>query len=179
MADFDVFASTLLEESKRFFERASEANGGAGEAPNLHAALMLAFCALEAHVNAVADEMTRRDNITPHVLGVLLEKEVRLLNGRFGLDSRLRIFRLEDRIYLLHDRFGMKPDVHGAWRPALSGALNLRNKLTHPKGVPTITVDAVKRAVQAVIDAIDALYRAIYDRPFPVAARELSSKLDF
>ncbi len=123
MADFDVFASTLLEEAKRFVERASEANGGSGEAPNLHAALMLAFCALEAHVNAVADEMARRDNLTPHVLGVLLEKEVRLLDGRFELDNRLRIFRLEDRIYLLHDRFGMKPDVHGVWRPALGGAL--------------------------------------------------------
>ena len=179
MPDFDVFASTLLEEAKRFVERAVEARGGNRESPNLHAGLMLAFCALEAHVNAVADEMSQRNGQSPHVLGVLLEKEVRLTNGKFELDNRLRISRLEDRIYLLHGYFGIKPDLHGSWRAALAGALDLRNKLTHPKGVPTITVDAVKSAVQAVIDTIDALYRAVYDKPFPVAIRELASKLDF
>jgi hypothetical protein len=179
MPDFDVFASTLLEEAKRFVERAVAARGGSGEAPNLHAGLMLAFCALEAHVNAVADEMAQRGGQPPHVMGVLLEKEVRLVDGRFELDNRLRISRLEDRVYLLHAYFGLKPDLHGPWRAALAGALGLRNKLTHPKGVPTITVDAVKGAVQAVIDTIDSLYRALYDRPFPVATRELASKLDF
>ena len=59
---------------------------------------MLAFCALEAHVNAVADEMSQRDNQSPHVLGVLLEKEVRLKDGKFELDNRLRIFRLKTNL---------------------------------------------------------------------------------
>jgi len=161
MADFDVFASTLLEESKRFVEKASEANGGTAEAPNLHAALMLAFCALEAHVNAVADEMARRDNLTPHVLGVLLEKDVRLFNGKFELDNRLKIFRLEDRIYLLHDRFGTKPDVHGSWRPALSSALDLRNKLTHPKGGGSCRVPGWCRIRHATRPAMRVPSRAL------------------
>lgn len=179
MQDFDVFASMLLEEAKRFVERAVESSGGAGEAPNLHAGLMLAFCALEAHVNAVADEMAQRGDQPPHVLGVLMEREVRLKDGKYELDNRLRLSRLEDRIHLLHGYFAIKSDIQGGWRMALAGALDLRNKLTHPKGVPTITVGAVKSALQAVIDTIDAMYRAIYDRPFPGAIRELASKLDF
>jgi hypothetical protein len=140
---------------------------------------MLAFCSLEAHVNAVADEMSQRDGLAPHELSLLLEKDVSLSDGVYELENRLKIFRLEDRIYFLHARFGMKPDVHGEWRGRLGGAISLRNQLTHPKGIPSITVDAVKQAVRAVIDTIDALYRALYDRPFPVAARELASKMDF
>jgi hypothetical protein len=169
----------LLEEAKRFLERATEARGGAGEAPNLHAALMLAVCSLEAHVNAVADEMSQRDGLNPHELSVLLEKEVSLQDGSYQLENRLKIFRLEDRLDFLHTRFGIKPDVHGEWRGRLAGALSLRNQLTHPRGVPLITVDGVKQSVRAVIDTIDALYQALYDRPFPVATRELASKLDF
>jgi hypothetical protein len=179
LPDFDLFASTLLEEAKRFLERAIEARGGIGEASNLHAALMLAFCSLEAHVNAVADEMSQRDGLTPHELSVLLERDVRLSDGQYEIENRLKMFRIEDRLYFLHSRFGMKPDVHGEWRGRLAGALSLRNQQTHPKGVPSITADAVKHALLAVIVTIDALYRALYDRPFPVAGRELASKLEF
>jgi hypothetical protein len=179
LADFDLFAATLLEEAKRFLERAIDARSGLAESPNLHASIMLAFCSLEAHVNGVSDEMAQRDGLTPHEVGVLLEKDVALSDGIYAIENRLRMFRLEDRIYFLHARFGMKPDLHGEWRARLAGALRLRNQLTHPRGVPTITVAAVKQAVQAVIDTIDALYRALYDRPFPAAGRELTSNLEF
>ena len=179
MAEIDEFATSLFEEAKRFLERAIEAKGGIGEEPNLHAALMLAFCSLEAHVNAVADEMSQRDGLIPHELSVLLEKDVSLSDGTYELENRLKIFRLEDRIYFLHARFGMRPNVHGEWRRRLADALSLRNQLTHPKGIPSITVGAVKQAIRAVIDTIDALYRALYDRPFPTATRELASKLEF
>jgi hypothetical protein len=179
LPDFDEFSSSLLEEAKRFLERAIEARGGSGEMPNLHAALMLAFCSLEAHVNAVADEMAQRNGLTPHELGVLLEREVNLTNGVYELENRLKIFRLEDRIYFLHSRFGIQPDIHGEWRGRLGNALSLRNQLTHPKGIPSITVEAVKQAIGAVIDTIDALYCALFDRPFPAAARGLGSKLEF
>ncbi len=38
-----------------------------------------------AHVNAVADEMSQRKDQPPHVLGILLEQEVRLKDGKFEL----------------------------------------------------------------------------------------------
>lgn len=181
MADFDAFARTLLEESKRFLERAIEANGGAAEQPNLHAALMLAFCSLEAYVNTVADEMAERTGmaLSLHEIGVLLERDVRLTEGRFELMGNLKIAKLEDRICLLHTRCGIKPDLGGQWRSKLSGALSLRNDLTHPKVVPNITVNATKRALEAVVETIDSLFKAIYDKSFPAAARQLGSTMDF
>lgn len=178
MMEIDAFAATLLEEAKRFLERASEAKGTSAEAPNLHAALMLAFCALEAHVNAVADEQATRKDLSAHTKAVLLEKEVRIEKGEFVLDSRLRMSRLEDRIQVLH-RVGPKPDVSGSWLSALRAAIDLRNKLTHPKDVPNISIVAVTRAVEAVVETIDALYQAIYKRRFPAAQRKLNSSMDF
>jgi hypothetical protein len=49
VAEFDQFASTLLEEAKRFLEKSREADDAAGKAAFLHATVMLAFCAFEAH----------------------------------------------------------------------------------------------------------------------------------
>lgn len=176
--DRDEFASSLLEEAKRFLERAEETKGEQGEMPYLHAALMLAFCSLEAHVNAVADEIAVRDGIAPNDMSVLQEREIRLKDGEFVLDQRLKIYRLEDRLLVLH-RLGVRPDINGDWRGPLSAAMDLRNKLTHPKAVPSITAGAVKKAIQAVIDTIDALYQAVYRKRFPAAKRQLQSTLDF
>lgn len=178
MEHIDEFASSLLEEAKRFLERAGESGDAVGEAANLHAALMLAFCSLEAHVNAVADEIALRPGHSPHILGILLEKDVHLKDGEFLVGKGLKMARLEDRILALH-QLGRKPDTAGGWRPALAGAIDLRNKLTHPKAVPHITRNAVSKALQAVIDTVDALYGAVYKRRFPAAQRQLASKLDF
>ncbi len=57
MSDFDSFAIELLEEAKRFLERAVAESGEAAERPFLHAALLMSFSALESHVNALAQEL--------------------------------------------------------------------------------------------------------------------------
>jgi hypothetical protein len=177
--DIDQFASSLLEQAKRFFQRAVETGGGAGESPNLHAALMLAVCALEGHVNSVAEEMSLRDNITAHEAGILLEKNVRLVDGQFTLDPALRMWRLEDRLNFLHARFGVFPTADTAWRSRLAGALDLRNKLSHPKIAAPITVAAVRNALEAIVRTIDVLYVALYNRPYPMTPLGLNSSLDF
>lgn len=178
--NIDAFASTLLEEAKRFLELAKEADEPAGRDANLHASLMLSFCALEAHVNAVADEMAMTKNLLSHDRGVLLEREVRLEDGQFKLKKELKIFRLEDRILFLHARFSkalLDKKVH--WWASLKAALGIRNQLTHPKEATTITVDSVEASIQSIIDAIDALYQAIYGKGFPALSRGLQSKLTF
>lgn len=179
MSDIDAFAASLLEESKRFYELAIESNGGPGEQPNLHAALMLAFCSLEAHVNAVADEVAIRSGISVHDQALLLERVVELKKGTHSLHPKaLKISRLEDRIFVLH-RLGIKPNPDGAWAAGLASATDLRNKLTHPKVAPAITTGSVRKALEAVIETIDALYVAVYNRRFPAANRRLASRLDF
>ena len=178
MSNIDSFAASLLEEAKRFLEKAGENDGPEAEAANLHAALMLAFSSLEAHVNSVADEISLRKGIAPHDLGALREKDVQLKDGEYHLSSKLKIHRLEDRIAILHRIFTNKPAI-GPWKSKLSSATDLRNKLTHPKEVPTISVASVKRAIEAVIETIDALYQAVYGKRFPAANRKLESKLEF
>lgn len=179
MSDIDTFASSLLEESKRFLEKATESDEEEAISAFLHASVLLAFSSLEAHVNAVADEIASRQDVSVHDRGILLEMKVELRNGEFVLQGNdLKITRLSDRILVLH-RLGMKPNVDGPWLGRLKAATDLRNKLTHPKSVPTIGVNPVRIAIEAVVETIDALYVAVYKTRFPAAYRRLHSKLTF
>lgn len=179
MPEIDDFARGLLEEAKRYLEKASESEEEAAVNAHLHAALMLAFCSLEAHINAIADEFSARPDFSAHEKGVILEKEVRLENGEFVLSNTLKMARLEDRIQFLHFKFSAPLDRSKPRWSQLIEALALRNKLTHPKGALDITEAAISRAIQAIIDTIDGLYRAIYGKAFPAANRGLQSKLTF
>jgi hypothetical protein len=178
MSDIDEFASSLLEEAKRLLEKATETSESEAERAYLHAALLLAFCSLEAHVNSVADEIAARPSTPIHSKGVLLEKRVELKKGEFVLQNSPQISRLMDRILLLH-QLGPKPNVDSEWHSRLIIATELRNKLTHPKMVPTLSAASVKKAIESVIETIDKLYVAVYKSRFPAAHRSLDSKLSF
>jgi hypothetical protein len=180
VAEIDLFANQLLEEAKRFFEKAKECSDAAAEAAHLHAALMLSFCSLEAHVNSIADEFSVRLDLSAHERGLMLERDVGLEDGEFRVKTGLRMARLEDRIEFLHAKFSGKPvDRSLPWWGQLSAATNLRNHLTHAKSVPAINQGAVKSAIQATIDALGALYQAIYKRKFPLTGQGLQSRLTF
>ena len=180
MSQIDLFANQLLEEAKRFLEKARESSDAISEAANLHAALMLSFCALEAHVNAIGEEFSGLADLSAHEKGVLLERDVRLEGGEFRLKPGLRMARLEDRIELLHAKLSGKPvDRSSTWWTQLGTATNLRNQLTHARDVPAISQNAVRNATQAIVDALEALYQAIYKRKFPPANQGLRSRLNF
>jgi hypothetical protein len=179
VADIDDFATSLLEEAKRFLEKAVEASAEVPRNANLHASLMLAFCSLEAHVNAIAEEFSNRPELTPHDKGILLERDVKLKGGEFTLGN-FRMYRLEDRILFLHRRFSGKPiEKSVTWWPRLKSAIDSRNKLTHPKVAHTVTVENVRDALAAVINSLDALYMAIYKKGLPSANLALNSLLTF
>lgn len=180
MSNIDDFASTLLEEAKRYLELGKEAGEPVARNAHLHASLMLSFCALEAHVNAVADEMAIRSHLSAHDLGILKEREVRLKDGAFNLTNDLKMFRLEDRILYLHARFATKPfNKTVAWWSHLKTSLIIRNRLTHPKDEVLIKVNEVEASLNAIIEAIDALYLGIYGKRFPAVMTGLQSRLTF
>jgi hypothetical protein len=180
VAEIDLFANQVLEEAKRFLEKAGESADSVAEAANLHAALMLSFCSLEAHVNSICEEFSIRQDLSAHEKALLLEKEVRLEDGEFRLGSTLKMARLEDRMEFLHSKFAGKPiDRSSAWWGRLNEAAKLRNKLTHAKTVPPVTQAAVKDAILAIVQALDSLCRAIYKRGFPSAGQGLASSLSF
>src|ERR1700676_3732158 len=106
----------------------------------LHASLMLSFCALEARVNSMSDEASLRSDLSEHERGLVLERDVRLQDGKFEVHSGLKIIRLEDRIEFLHTKLSGKPiDKSASWWGQLQSAVHLRNDLTHAKAVPAIT----------------------------------------
>lgn len=180
MDSIDTFASLLLEEAKRFLELAGEASEDEGVNAHLHASVVLAFCALEAHVNAVSDEMALQKGLTAHEKSILLEREVRLENGQYKLKSDLKMHRLEDRILFLFARFTKSTlDKDAPWWAKLKVSLKVRNQISHPKDVTTLTKKDVATSIQAIIDCLDALYQAIYGRRLPAAARGLQSKMTF
>ena len=177
MDSIDTFASLLLEEAKRFLELAGEASGDQGANANLHAGMVLAFCALEAHINAVSDEMALQKGLTAHEKSILLEREVRLDNGQYKLKNVLKMHRLEDRILFLFARFTLDKDA--PWWAKLKESLNVRNKISHPKDVTALTKQDVETSIQAIVDCLDALYQAIYGSRLPAASRGLQSKMTF
>lgn len=180
MSDIDDFAGQLVEEAKRFLEKGAESSDLIAKAAYLHAALMLAFSGLEAHVNAIADEFSSRAELTVHERAFLLEKDIRLSDGEFVVRNSLKMSRLEDRIEFLHRKFSGKAiDRTQVWWSAMSNAVDLRNQLTHPKGIPQITENAIKSAIQSIIEALDAIYQALYRRKLPMASRGLMSRLVF
>jgi hypothetical protein len=180
VADLDSFANQLLEEAKRFLERAVSSCDEVARTANLHAALMLSFCALEAHINLIAEEFSIRTDLSAHEKGILLERDVRLEDGEFKVQNTLKMVRLEDRIEFLHNKLSGKPiDKSAKWWGELVEALHLRNQLTHAKTVPSVSHIAVQKAIQAILDALDALVRAIYKKKLPAADMGLNSRLTF
>lgn len=182
MSNIDGFAASLFEEAKRFLELARTAavnQDEAGQAGYSHATIMLAFGALEAHVNAVADEMALQKGLSVHDKAVLLEKDVKLDDGRYKLSTALKMYRLEDRILFLHARFTSKPVDKSTWLPALRTATGYRNSLTHPKSATEVTIKNAEDTIYAIIESLDALYLAIYKKSLPVRSLGLHSKLSF
>jgi hypothetical protein len=142
---------------------------------------MLSFGALEAHINAISEEFSRRSDLSVHEKGMLLEKDVKLDDGVFELAHGLKIARLEDRIDFIYRKFSGNPIDRSpaGWHGRLAAATKRRNELTHAKDVPSIAVADVRRAIEAIVDTLDALFRALYKSPFPPASRGVSSKMTF
>lgn len=181
MASVDETSGVLLEEAKRFLEKAHDEASEAGKTAYLHAALNLGFCSLEAHVNAIADDFLTRKDLSLTDRSILCEKDIRFSNGEFVIDEgKLKIFRLDDRIQFLHRRFSGKPiDRKSSWWSELQSAQLLRNKLAHPKDAPAVDERSVARGLQAILDIVSALYKGIYKRKFPGSTRGLQSGLTF
>ena len=180
MANVDEFSRTLIEEAKRFYEKALGETDQEGKTAYLHGALVLGFCAFEAYINAIADDFLDNQTLPIHEKAILSEKDVILENGAFGLSNQLKMYRLEDRIQFLYRRFSGNPfDKDSLWWNNLKAGINTRNKLTHPKEMIPIPESMVKNSIQSIIDALDTLYKAIYNREYPPARRGLHSTMSF
>ena len=64
MSDRDIYARNLLEETKRFLEKANAEIDHEGKQAYLRAALIIGFSALEAHIYSIADDFSSRSDFT-------------------------------------------------------------------------------------------------------------------
>jgi hypothetical protein len=182
MAALDTFASTLLEEAKRFLEKASESSDSDSRDAYLHSALLLGFVAFEAHVNAIADDFLSNDDLHPYERGLLAEQAVELSDGEFEVKKKtLKMQRLEDRIQFLCRRFSKKPiDRKEPYWSQFIEASRLRNSLTHPKEeLPTVSEAAVRRGLTALIELLNVMYLSLYRKGLPAYKRGTESRLSF
>jgi hypothetical protein len=179
LAEIDAFASQLLEEAKAFLEKSRAANTGNAKDAFLHASLNLGFCALEAHVNAIAEDFLTRHDLSAHERSLLSETKVELADGEFRLSQQMQIYRLEDRLLFLCQRFSKgRLDRTAAYWGQFKDALTLRNSLTHPKKPAVVTEASVERALMAILQMLDVVYKRIYGKNYPPRKRGLQSTID-
>jgi hypothetical protein len=182
MAALSDFAADLLEEAKRFLEKATVTADADGKKAFLHSALLVGFAAFEAHVNAIADDFLTRPELTPHERGLLAEAQVDLVDGQFRVkEDNLKIQRLDDRVLFLCRRFSATPiERKASYWGKFNEATRLRNKLTHPKGGHlNVTEAEVKNALGALIELLNVIYLAIYKKKLPAHSNGLMSKRTF
>jgi hypothetical protein len=180
MSGIDQFASKLFEQAKHFLEKAKGEDSEAGKESYLNAALLLGVSALEAHVNAVADEMLMYRDISLLDRSILSEKDYQLENGEFKLINHLKMYRLLDRIQYLHVRFSDSSlDKTSNWWGQVNNAIHTRNSIVHPREKLLLKQEVVESSLQGILEALDALYRALYKKSYPALGRKLDSNLNF
>jgi hypothetical protein len=182
MAAIDDFAKLLFDEAKVFLEKGRDAPSLDAQTAYFHASLLLGFSALEAHLNSIADDFfTTYPTLNLLDKSILEEKEIELRDGEYALTTRLKMFRLEDRIDYLSRRFaGKLIDKSDPYWTDFKAALRLRNNLTHPKEPPDIDAGAVERALTAILELLNVLYRDIYRvKGYPGYGRGLDTTMAF
>jgi hypothetical protein len=110
----------------------------------------------------------------------MFERRIGLIDGKFELSEQLQMYRLEDRLLFFGRRFsGEMMDTSARHWGELKNALNIRNDLTHPKVKPEVTIESVQRALAAILETLDILYRRVYRRGYPSLRRGLASNMSF
>jgi len=181
MTSPDQFCTRLLEQAKWHYLNSKSSRSDETRGAYLNAALMLGFAALEAHLNAIAADFAEHKSSVLGVLdrSVLFERRYYLSEGAFALAEDLKMYSIEDRVQFIHRRFSGKPiRTDTKWWLDLKHGIDTRNKLTHPRGSVHISDAMVQQTLEAVVAAIDALYRAVYKRRFPAAALGLDTRLE-
>ena len=175
MESFDAFVFELLEESKSFFETAKRTNDEFSKKAFLNASMLLSISAIEAGINSIIADILIEpyiDHYPTHDQGLLLEKDVKLENGKFVLSNSLKISRLTDRIEYLYSKFSKKPLKQDSefmkWYTLLKQSIDYRNKLVHPKEGIELTENQIENTLLSVLVVLNKLFLVIYKKKIPV-----------
>jgi hypothetical protein len=180
MNNADIFSRELIEESKCFLEKAKKETGNEAKTAYLHASLFIAFSALEAHLNSIAEDFLGRKDLAVLEKSILFEKQITFEAGEFKLTEQLKMYRLEDRIEFIIRKFSRKPiNKNEIWWGKIKQGIHIRNKLTHPRGKEVINDSMVENSIQAILDTLNIIYKAVYKVNYPLRKRGMVSSMNF
>lgn len=170
MSDFHLYSKELLQASKLFLIEAKVAGITLQDAQrNFRASITHAFFFLEAEINYIGAHFKDHPDFDLSERSLLSEKEIRIDKGVFYLSNADKFFRLEDKIEFLLARFsGNLTKNKGSWYADLRLSIQLRNSIVHPKDVRLIGEDDCTRCILSVLGCISALYRAVFNKDFPL-----------
>ena len=113
--------------------------------------------------------------LSVHERGLLLQRPVRLKNGRFVLENGESYSRISERITFLIKKFSGEEIRDEDWWAALAMSIKIRNSITHPKGSVQLTDAQLQLSIKAVASAVDALYRHVFNKPHPPSAKAIKA----
>jgi hypothetical protein len=180
MKTFDQYSLTLLEQGKRFLEKAKEDKIDDGKVAYLVASLFISFCSLEAFINSIVSEFASWDKLSIHEKALLLEKNVKFCDGKYVISDQLQMTRLTDKIELLLRKFNCPKNYkQSKWWALLGQGINLKNSISHPKEVKQLNDEQIESALESIIDCLDYIFKAIYKKGFPYKNKGLNSQFSF
>ena len=122
-------------------------------------------------MNYLAAHFAESPNFDLLERSILSERDVSLEKGRFTLTEKAKFFRLEERIEFLLSRFSPDLDkTKGSWFSDLKSSIAVRNRLVHPREAHTLELIEVERAILSILDCLQALYKSIFGKDFPLAS---------
>jgi len=179
MSDFINYSKGLMEAAKGFRNRAQVMPEGSIKQAYLRAALLHGFSFLEAHLNYMAEHFHDSQMFSVHERGILLERDVVFEKGEFQLSQKTKFARMTDRIELLLTKCSEDLSAaKGQWYSRLKEAIKIRNALVHPKEVHALTDVQLREALEAILEAVESLYRAVFKKGLPYTKKGLFGGLE-
>lgn len=181
METFDDFCTDLIEQAKRFLEKSIDSNDKVAKRAYLNASLLLTISALDAYINGISTELLHIQKLEIIEKSILSEREYGLKKGKIELSNKLKIYRTIERIEYLHFKF-TKKHIDGnehKWWPDLTYAIDLRNKIVHPKENVILTAKHVESAINSVLSCVNCLYNSIYGKGLPLFSIGIKSRYEF
>lgn len=172
MTEFDDYCNSLFEEAKYYLERAKTTISNPDlQQAMLHSSLLLGMSALEAYINAIAEELCSNEgfNLNDFEKALLLERKLSIDHGIVRMEKGLQMSRLIDRIEFIYCKYShRKIDNNAKWVIGIKETIQIRNDLVHPKIALSLTYEKTNRALEAILDTLNELYLAVYKRRIPI-----------
>lgn len=180
MNSFDEYSDRLIENSKFLYLKAVSTKNEIAKQPFLQSSILIAYSALDAYVYSICEELFENGRISIFEKSFLVEKDLSFKNGKFSLSNNLKMTRITDRIEYLFNFFDHKPiNKSTHWWTQINDGYKLRNNIVHPKQAKIITEKDVERSILSISECINALFRIIYKRKYPLYAKKLDTRCDY